>query len=145
MRNYILLLLSCVLISVNAQTTNENISQLKDKSGDVYFRITKSDSIYKFECARGYDKISREKTDYEKGIFQMVFTTTVTKSGNEALEFLELDIKFVLKDSLSLTSMYNGINNMFLSLPEKKQDYTRENTDSIFPLITLSVDSLNCI
>lgn len=33
---------------------------------------------------------------------------------------------------------------MFLRLPEKKQDYTRESSDSIFPLITLSVDSLSC-
>lgn len=64
----LLLLLITIPFMGYGQTTNENISQLKDKSGDVYFRITKSDSIYKFECARGYDKISREKTDYEKGI-----------------------------------------------------------------------------
>lgn len=65
----ILLLLITIPFMGYGQTTNENISQLKDKSGDVYFRITKSDSIYKFEFAKDDDlnHIIREKTDYEKG------------------------------------------------------------------------------
>jgi hypothetical protein len=145
---YTTLLLICILVNLNAQTTNENISQLKDKNGDVYFRITKSDSIYKFEFAKDDDlnHIIREKTDYEKG--KIVAISEPTK------KYLELDIKFVLNDRddddnwhnyiFTLTSIYNGIDDMFLRLPEKKQDYTRESSDSIFPLITLSVDSLSC-
>ena len=131
----LLLLLITIPFMGYGQTTNENISQLKDKSGDVYFRITKSDSIYKFEFAQdSYERhVSRVKYNGLVAIYDVDY------------EYLELDTKFILKDSFSLTSMYNGINNMFLSLPEKKQDYTRESTDSIFPLITLSVDSLSCV
>jgi len=131
----ILLLLITIPFMGYGQTTNENISQLKDKSGDVYFRITKSDSIYKFEFAQdSYERhVSRDKYN------GLMITNDVD------YEYLELDTKFILKDSFSLLTMYNGINNMFLSLPEKKQDYTRESRDSIFPLITLSVDSLICV
>ena len=95
---------------MNAQTTRENISRLKDNNGEIYYSITRVDST--LHCSF--------KTENNEDVSYCLFFRDYNKQISKSA-YLKLS-----------DSIYPKIDSCFNSLPNKNEKFFIEDSDSIF-------------